>query len=214
MSFLQNNDSTILYLIQELKKIFVQKKDIASLIPEVPDAGPRFDQIYPVGSVYISSTNTDPSSDFGGTWELVDKEFKQRLATNVEDFVTLDSNCSEITGSVIWRQHSITLTVTYTPAVEITDTALTMLTLNLTALGISRFTQNLTFSQFVDSGQAVIAYILSTNGVLTTRDVMVRGSSAASLGTGYTPTFTMDFPVSSEYMFDEFCDKFYWKRTA
>ena len=32
--------------------------------------------VYPVGSVYITSTNASPASYLGGTWELIDKEFK------------------------------------------------------------------------------------------------------------------------------------------
>ena len=35
----------------------------------------NFDVMHPVGSILITSTNTNPSSELGGTWELIDKEF-------------------------------------------------------------------------------------------------------------------------------------------
>ena len=34
----------------------------------------NFDLIYPIGSVYISSSNTNPSSLFGGTWQEVQQQ--------------------------------------------------------------------------------------------------------------------------------------------
>ena len=30
-----------------------------------------YNLLYPIGSVYISITNTNPSTMFGGTWELM-----------------------------------------------------------------------------------------------------------------------------------------------
>ena len=49
---------------------------------------------YPINSVVITSTNENPSTKFGGTWELVDKEFKE-VYKNYEDTVfTKTSNIS------------------------------------------------------------------------------------------------------------------------
>ena len=40
------------------------------------------DTWYPIGSYYITKTNTNPSSIVGGTWNLVHKTFKQDTTYN------------------------------------------------------------------------------------------------------------------------------------
>jgi hypothetical protein len=46
---------------------------------------------HPVGSVLITSTNTNPSASVGGTWELIDKEYNTKLSAiekNIKDEIT------------------------------------------------------------------------------------------------------------------------------
>lgn len=37
--------------------------------------GPQLDQIYPIGSIYMSVTSTDPGTLFGGIWEQIQNTF-------------------------------------------------------------------------------------------------------------------------------------------
>lgn len=37
--------------------------------------GPQLDQIYPIGSIYMSVTSTNPGTLFGGTWEQIQNTF-------------------------------------------------------------------------------------------------------------------------------------------
>ena len=40
-----------------------------------PDTSEILNRVYPVGSIYMSMTNTNPSTLFGGTWESVEGKF-------------------------------------------------------------------------------------------------------------------------------------------
>lgn len=60
------------------------KGDVADLQDDVTELKGDVDNIYPVGSVYATSTNTNPSNKLGGTWVLIDKEFRN-AAEEFED---------------------------------------------------------------------------------------------------------------------------------
>ena len=175
-----------------------------------------YDKLYPVGAIYINSTNTNPATFLGGTWELIDKEFKARNSNFTTDFYTLNTElCSSInSGTVQWNGHTLRLLFTWTNASIINDDALTILQLALSELGITRFGFTNRFSHFSDGGQVVIEYGISDTGEVQTRDIMRRGSSDADLPAGANIAAQFMWTIRGTDMLDSFCDKFYWKRTS
>lgn len=170
---------------------------------------------HPVNSVLITSTNTNPSSTLGGTWELFDKGFKQKVETFSTDYVTLNENCSAVSGNIYWHNSRIWMNISFTPTVALTDSTLQMFTFDLSKLGITGFAiSNNYFSSMSDGGNVVVTYRITAAGVFSTTDVIVRGSAEASLATGYNPNVQFEIPVLYNAMLDSFCDKFYWKRVA
>lgn len=47
--------------------------------------GTLFDSIYPVGSIYLSTSSADPSTLFGGTWEAISGRFLIGVGKNTDD---------------------------------------------------------------------------------------------------------------------------------
>lgn len=169
--------------------------------------------IYPVGSVYTTSTNTNPSSTLGGTWSLIDKKFAY-ASLDAANCVTLNStNCSEVAGKIIRMEHTLWFYISFVPKVAITDSTLAMFTFKLDSLGVSGLT-NFHFSSMTDGGQAVFTFNINASGQFSTTDVIVRNSGTANLATGYTLVAQCDTPVSSSQILDSAANQFVWKRTA
>ena len=82
--------------------------------------------------------------------------------------------------------------------------------------GLSGFMRLRRLSWFSDGGNAIIETYLDTNGAVGTYDVIVRGSSTASLAAATSvSTWTIDLNIPYyTLLLDSACDKFYWKRTA
>ena len=163
---------------------------------------------YPVGSIIITDTNTNPSSKYGGTWELIDKEF-ERVTSSLNCF-NENSNVSNNAVRFSRSGHSIDLEFTFTPSVEITDSTLVLGNLKLATLGVSRFNHTMRPIGSSDaSNVAILFYINATSGEVQTLDIFGANSSPA----GNSCYFFTSMNVAYDYMLDSACNKFYWKRT-
>lgn len=177
---------------------------------------PTFDSVYPVGSVYCSSTNTDPATTFGGTWELVDKGFKS-TQTSITQSATNYLSVFEVVS--IRTDKTVRFRIRLTNSVELNDTTVVLGTVDLTQHGLQTYNDNYFLYSVLggvaisDGGQATIYYDFNTTGAIETNDVLTVG------GTHILPVDSNFYinavvTVEANQMIDSFCDKFYWKRTA
>lgn len=205
--------------MREEYPLFQTGAELSTLLDKAANAPTQLDILqaaYPIGIVCTTAVATDPSELFGfGTWTQIGKDFAEKYSGSLANFVTLNTtNCTSATGSITWLPRSLMFTLSLTPNVAITDSTLEMFTFDLAKLGITKFADNRYLSQFSDAGNAVVSFRVTTAGVFSTYDVIVRGSSTASLATGYTLTLQFQLPVYWTGKLDAMCDKFYWKRTA
>lgn len=177
---------------------------------------PIVDIIYPIGSVITMSTNANPATLYGGTWELIDKEFEVSIMNGLESSATLNANCSAAAIKCRRVAHTLEFFIDVTPAVTLTDSALTMFTLDLEAVGVSSLGATRSLVWFSDGGNAIMTCTLNADGVFTINDVIVRGSSTPSLDAETNLSMGGGHAcfIPPEDMLDSACNKFYFKRTA
>lgn len=172
------------------------------------------DYVYPVGSICIRNTRTDPVTTLGGVWTFVDKEFTTLVENDSQDSTYFTPNTEVIKACqlrIIRTGHNITMKVFLTLAdgATLTDTQKTLGTFNLEALGISRFPVDRSFPVgYSDGGNAIImGYLYGDTGKLDVVDIV--GADSVS---GTSVYFDVTETITSKYMLNDACDKFYWKR--
>lgn len=171
------------------------------------------DMMYPIGSIYISATNTDPSSTFGGTWELIDKDFIE-IAGNFKEWFT-PSNVTVNNLYVVRSKHSMKIRLDFTNKVALSDSTATLGVLDFKALGITDIGMSYNGSIAVtDGGNGIIETNLNySTGVLTSVDVVTK-TSGGQIAADSSINYLIDINVRHYEMLDEACDKFYWKRVS
>ena len=162
---------------------------------------------YPIGSVYITNTNSSPSSYLGGTWELIDKEFSSAVFTNPFTF----SSYAEDGGVYATRGgHAIEITGYITPKSAIAPSTI-LCTFDYETLGITKFYATQRIVAYSSSGNILgMFYIESGTGNLVFAATQTSGQSWPVRGAFFDVTAV----IPMDLMLDSACNKFYWKRTA
>lgn len=168
------------------------------------------DLAFPVGSVYITSENTNPSSIIGGTWTLSHKRFAYQI---IENPVTYNmTNTTAGVSTAVLNGETIQLRMTYAVAVDIADTTIEIGQLDLDKIGLTgKYSEILPYMN--DGGGGIGMLQISNAGLISNIEVIAKsgGTIAASANTGQVRASLM-FGQGS--MVDSFCDEFHWIRTA
>jgi len=172
------------------------------------------DRCYPVGSIVITSTNTNPSAIYGGTWTLVRKRFTPVTLTGSSTGVTFNTTNTQSGASVVQIYKDIVwLRLTFAPKVSFADNSLTVATIDYTKFGLSSmYTTYHTCPSDALNG----AFMLTVASTVTSVDVITK-TTATSIAAS-TSTAVLSIPIMAPYtpanMIDSFCDEFWWRRTA
>lgn len=185
----------------------------AANLNNIQDELIRLGGFFPIGSCYTTSTNTNPSTWLGGTWELIDKRFKGAVLSGATLFTINSTNISSLSSCyAVLSGNTIDMRISVVNAVAFSDTALQIGTINLSAIGVDtkfHITKYLT-SCYCDAANAVTSFtVANSTGVVT-----VTESAGNSGSTGLTYHFHITASLKYTTMLDNFCDQFIWKRTA
>lgn len=167
-----------------------------------------FDILYPVGSVYITTTNSNPQSYLGGTWTMIDKEF---TPSHGEITATLKSGAKSATVGMTRDGCTVRLRIAVTTKVALTDTSVDLIQLPISTIGVTNIGYTYYMVGASDGGNAVVfGKIAYDTGVVSVLDVYGTNSMAA----GDVVYWDITDVVPLDRRLDSACNKFYWKRTA
>jgi hypothetical protein len=177
----------------------------------------KINDIYPVGSVYTTATSTNPSSYLGGTWECFNKQLAYKLFDyNVDgSFFTPSENTADWAGYVTIEGHTAIFRIEILTTIEIGESSYEWGTFDFQKMGFSRLSYNGKYLLGAgDDANAIVECTLDySTGKFSSHDVIPKSDNGLLPANSWFITqFTM--PISSAYMYEDNCDRFYWKRTA
>ena len=170
-----------------------------------------FPNIFQIGDIYVSSENIDPATRFGGTWELIDKQFKSFYTSEDDTWFTPTSGTNTRSSNSYTRDgHSARIRIVTKTSKSLTDTDAELGTIDLEKLGMRSILGTLNVICYINDDALGIVAITFNTGALTWRGLVGEATNVAS-----DASITIDaiLETSSAYMLDDACDKFYWKRT-
>lgn len=204
----QYSEDTTLSCKLVLMKIYKESSN-----PQIEDMD--ISDLYPIGSVYITSSNTNPSGLLGGQWELFDKEFEPYKNSD-ESVSSLNStNTTSATVQVVRQGHTVMIRTEFVPKVALNDSTHDILTFETSTFGAKD--NDLYFQRYfvgqTDGGNGLLNIYLTDKGVLSVRDIVTKTENG-TIAAGQSCMVTITWEMPWDYMDDNYCNKFYWRRTS
>ena len=168
-----------------------------------------------VGDIIVTSTNADPSERFGGTWELIDKEFKSEAGNSNSLFNANATNCKVNNFYFTRGKNSVSIRFNFKNLVELNDSTVVLGNFNFPDLGINELSYGLYYviGSTDDGNGLFISFIDHTSGQMEIRDIVSKESSG-NIPSNSSCYLLFEFVTTFDNMMDNFCDKFYWKKVA
>ena len=166
-----------------------------------------------IGDIYITSTNENPSSYLGGTWELVDKDFIQLYGDVSEAFTPNADNVTFHELKIARNNETLRVRLHIGIVPGVGDGDVHLGTIDYTKLGITGFQYNMfSTTVFFDTGDTLLCMYIGGDGSIIVKDTLTKSGDSHAPGVeGY---IDWQIPVRSVNKLDSTCDKFYWKRTS
>lgn len=184
--------------------------DADSVCGETPQS--IYNNLYPVGSVYTTSTAVNPGTLLGfGTWKLVGKEFRDASEFNSDNtfFIPDATNTTSADVCCIRSGASMTIRLHIHNKVAINTAELVMGKFNWEAMGVTQLPFDLFYllGGSVDGDDAFLYRVYKDGNVHVWKYI----SSSIAKDKDCYSVFSATIP--HENMLDSACDKFYWERT-
>ncbi len=173
---------------------------------------------HPVGSIWIGGKDingnpTNPADLFGGTWELIDKEFASIAYTDngANNAFTVSDIVSSYNILNIYGGHTIRMRLTFTPTVAFDKDSVVFQIgqFNLEKIGVNGLASSIiSIPAMSDPANGLVMATIGYTGAVTVTDFIKSTTANQYI------YINAEITCLGGNMLDEFCDKFYWQRVG
>lgn len=170
---------------------------------------------YVVGDIIVTSTNENPASRYGGTWELFDKHLKRAYYDkNTSGLFTPGGNTTSYSIYATTHEHTVNIRVDAVSSTATSDTNKLLGTVDYSKLGFSSLTHTVYSVSGSDSTEAaMLTELMYSSGAVTVIDIFPKKDSG-TIPASATLRGTFMGTINTEGINDAYCNKFFWKKTA
>lgn len=167
----------------------------------------------PVGTCYITSTNTNPSEWLGGEWTLIHKKFKPQWITAGFTYNTTNTQSGSFVA--ILSENTIEFRFAWQNKIAISDDTKQIGTFDKSKIGITGTEHTCYGVGHADGLHSVGMFVIDMGDTphLSSWDWVSRATTLPTT-TGQNCYFNYTYVVRKDYMIDSFCDTFIWKRVS